>query len=171
MLTVRAMSDRLDPDHSTKRRQISIVSVLLFVVGLSVLAYGLMQFSSGFLRPSSEFFADPNRVMDEDRRSGFTGILCMFAGGVTLMFAVRALFYARAGSILRYAAAETAPVAKDTFNYLADETQEGVQKLAGAVAKGRTASGGGEVIKVRCRQCGYLESEDAKFCSGCGRGI
>jgi hypothetical protein len=171
MLTVSAMSDRIDPGHSAKRNGISLVSVVMFVVGLSFLAYGVLQFSSGFFRPSSEFFADPNRVMDEDRRSGFTGILCMFVGMVGLMFGARGLFYARMGSVLRYTAAETAPVAKDTFNYLADETQEGVEKVASAITKGATGARGGEVIKVRCRSCGYLESEDAKFCSGCGKTI
>lgn len=166
------MSDRIDPGHSAKRRQISLVSVVMLVIGFAILAYGLIQFSSGFLRPSSEFFADPDRVMDEDRRSGFTGVICVFIGAVGMMFGARGLFFARAGSILRYAAGETAPVAKDTFDYLADETQEGVEKVARAVTKGaaRTASAA-EVIKVRCRGCGYLESEDAKFCSGCGKTI
>jgi hypothetical protein len=168
MLTVPAMSDRIDPGHSTTRRQISAISVVLLVVGLAIATYGLMRFGSNFLRPSSEFFADPERVMDESRANGFIGIISMFVGGMMAMFGAKGMFFARAGTVLRYAAAETAPVATDTFDYLADETQGGVEKVTRAIRKG---TGGGEVIKVRCRACGYLESEDAKFCSGCGKSI
>jgi hypothetical protein len=172
MLTVPAMSERIDPGHSSKRRRISAISVVLLVVGFAIAAYGLMRFGSNFLRPSSEFFADPDRVMDESRSNGFIGIISMFVGGTMAMFGARGMFFARAGSVLRYAAAETAPVAADTFDYLADETQDGVEKVTRAIRKGAgQGTGGGEVIKVRCRACGYLESEDAKFCSGCGKSI
>lgn len=161
------MSERIDPRHATKRSSLSALSVLFLVLGFALFAYGLVQFGSGFFRPSSEFFADPHRVMDEDRRSAFTGIICIFIGAVGLMAGAKGLFFARAGSVLRYAAAETAPVTTTTFNYVADGTQEGVAKIARAVRQGAPSTSG-ETIKVRCRGCGYLESEDAKFCSGCG---
>jgi len=167
------MSERIDPGHAERRQKLSTVSVVMLLVGLAFLLYGFYEFSRGFFRPTSEFFADPNRVMDEDRSSGFTGIICIFLGAVGAMFGARGLFFARAGSILRYAAAETAPVAKDTVNYLADETTEGVEKVAAAITRGAKKGSGApsEVVKVRCRACGYLESEDAKFCSGCGKPI
>jgi len=28
-----------------------------------------------------------------------------------------------------------------------------------------------EIIKIKCPNCGYLENEDAKFCSKCGKKI
>ena len=45
------------------------------------------------------------------------------------------------------------------------DTLEEVPLLRDAVARG----GGAEPqIRVRCPSCGYLETEDASFCSGCG---
>lgn len=32
-------------------------------------------------------------------------------------------------------------------------------------------SGGNTIIKVRCPHCGYLESEDAVYCSKCGKSM
>ena len=157
----------LDAGHDSKRATLSLLGIVLFVVGAALVVYGLVEFSAGFMRPSNEFFADPNRVMDEDRRSGFLGVLGFGFGAACVGIAVKLMVFARAGKILRYASAEAAPVAKDTFNYLALETREGVEDVARAVAKGAGSSR--EVVKVRCRACGFLETEDAKFCSGCGK--
>ena len=33
------------------------------------------------------------------------------------------------------------------------------------------SSGKKEVIKIKCRNCGSLNDEDAKFCKGCGKGL
>lgn len=47
---------------------------------------------------------------------------------------------------------------------------EGAQKQMELEEMPSLAGGLGarEVVKVRCRGCGYLETEDARFCSGCG---
>ena len=102
---------------------------------------------------------------------GFFGLPVMSAGTVMT-------FLGYMGKIARYMQAETAPVAKDTFNYMADGTREGVTAVASAVGEGLAAGigtvGGGqagsaeEITRVRCRKCGFLETADAKFCSGCG---
>lgn len=42
---------------------------------------------------------------------------------------------------------------------------EEVPIIRDAMARG---GGGEQQIRVRCTKCGYLETEDAKFCSGCG---
>jgi RNA polymerase subunit RPABC4/transcription elongation factor Spt4 len=88
--------------------------------------------------------------------------------------------YGYAGAMARYQAAEIAPVQKDTFNYVADGTQEGVKTAAKAVGEGLSsglAAGGmagigssGEDNEpgVRCHKCNFVETSDAKFCSNCG---
>jgi hypothetical protein len=58
---------------------------------------------------------------------------------------------------------------------LATETEGAVEVTASAVGRGLRAgmAGGavGTVVKVKCRSCGYLETEDAKFCSQCSTAL
>lgn len=72
---------------------------------------------------------------------GFFGLPVMSAGTVMT-------FLGYMGKIARYMQAETAPVAKDTFNYMAEGTREGVTAVASAVGEG-LAAGIGTVGAVR----------------------
>ena len=80
-----------------------------------------------------------------------------FGGGMTK--------FAYMGSIARYMSAESAPVAKDTFNYMADGTKEGVRDIAGAIREGIVGESGGE---VSCPGCNQANDRDARFCDACG---
>jgi len=59
--------------------------------------------------------------------------------------------------------------------YVATEAAPAIQTAATAFGAGmRTAGFGaagvaGSVVRVKCRNCGYLETEDAEFCSKCGQ--
>lgn len=61
----------------------------------------------------------------------FVGLPLMFIGTVMCLFGF-------IGSFARYLAAEQAPVAKDTINYLAEGTQDAVRTMARAAAQGVT---------------------------------
>jgi hypothetical protein len=77
--------------------------------------------------------------------------------------------FAFQGAIARYQAGEVAPVAKDTINYLAEGTQEGVKTVATAVAEGIAAGmGGPRKADNRCPKCSHSNDADAKFCKNCG---
>lgn len=84
--------------------------------------------------------------------------------GMPLIFVGAALSMAGyMGAVARYAAAEQAPVAADTFNYVAGETGEGVRAVASAVREG-LATGA-----RRCAACGKGNDAGAKFCDACGQ--
>lgn len=64
------------------------------------------------------------------------------------------------------------------YRYLAGESSDAVEIASDAVARG-LAKGGlqagtaepappSAVVKVKCRNCGYLDSDDATYCSKCG---
>ena len=103
----------------------------------------------------------------------FIGFPLMFAGLVMTMFGY-------AGKMARYQAAEIAPVQKDTFNYMADGTKDGVRTVANAAGEGLVGgfaagglTGAGAAAAdsqpgVRCHKCNFVETADAKFCSKCG---
>jgi hypothetical protein len=85
----------------------------------------------------------------------------LFIGAAVSMFA----FY---GSFARYYFGETAPVLKDTFNYLAEGTQGGVRTTAQAVGEGLSAGMASGAPKETCPRCHQANDADAKFCKHCG---
>lgn len=54
--------------------------------------------------------------------------------------------------------------------YVAEETSPAITTASQAFAKGLTGESK-EVVKIKCPNCVYLESEDAEFCSKCGKKI
>ena len=89
------------------------------------------------------------------------GMPILFVGIVMCMFGFM-------GAIARYQAGEVAPVGKDTFNYLAEGTKDGVQTVATAVAAGLTQGVAATGKTAPCPKCGHLGDADAKFCDECG---
>jgi hypothetical protein len=59
--------------------------------------------------------------------------------------------------------------------YVATEASPAIQTAATAIGSGLREVGfgggarGGTVVRVKCRNCGYLETEDAEYCSKCGQ--
>ncbi|MHC4212200.1 MAG: zinc ribbon domain-containing protein [Planctomycetota bacterium] len=147
---------RIDPGHNRIRKKLRIIGPILLGVGvlLTGIAFGSFALSFIFdISPFGLFLA-------------FIGMPLTFAGAVCCM-------YGYMGKLARYTAQETAPVGKDTFNYLADGTQEGVRAVAGAIGQGLRegmSQNGGE-SKLRCSQCGSGQDSDAKFCDDCGAAI
>lgn len=77
--------------------------------------------------------------------------------------------FAYLGTMKRYVASETAPVARDTFNYMVDGTHESVQTLSRSVGAGlREALHSPVDETIACAQCSDLNAADANFCNGCG---
>ncbi len=67
----------------------------------------------------------------------------------------------------KYMSREMAPVTSKTFNYIAEETQEGVETIAKAVQRGKA-----DVVQAKlCPSCQTLNKVDANFCNECGNSI
>jgi hypothetical protein len=116
------MHDIKSPRHSGVRRFLRIGGPLVLAVGGLFELVGFGSFFTSMVHPSGPpvlFFC------------AFIGLPLMFVGSVMCMFGF-------IGAFSRYIAAEQAPVAKDTFNYMADGTQEAVRTVARAAAQGVT---------------------------------
>lgn len=72
--------------------------------------------------------------------------------------------YGYMGAVARYEAAEVAPVAADTVNYVAEETSEGIEKIARAIGEGMNHE---KVSQVVCPSCKTANDADARFCKSC----
>lgn len=127
------------------RRFLQFASVAFIAVGLTLFVLGIVD----FLRVFGEIdvpFAEPR--MPEVWMI-FLGIGLAVVGGYLSHFAFL----------------------KPISEIVATETEGAVEITGSALGRGLQSSFGPvrtpEVVKIKCRACGYLETEDAKFCSHC----
>lgn len=142
------MNDKVDPRHSQLRQTLRVVGPATLVGGLVLMVVGLGNFflAFGTMEPPRYFWC------------AFLGIPLIGVGGMITQYAFLGAFY-------RFVAAEAAPVAKDTFNYMATGTTEGVRDIASAIKQGLRGDA------MTCPTCGCNHGIDAKFCDHCGQPI
>ncbi|NLZ05172.1 MAG: zinc ribbon domain-containing protein [Phycisphaerae bacterium] len=148
---------QIDPGHSSTRNVLRSVGPLLALLGLGLTAVGFVDFFRAFGGggPPEYFWC------------ALVGLALL---GVGLM--LTKLGYL--GKFIRYMAQEAAPPAKDTFNYMADGTREGIKTVAGAIGQGLKDGGlgpGGAATKIRCHKCNALNDAGARFCNQCGQAM
>jgi len=149
---------QIDPGHKSIRDTLRIVGPIVAGAGVLLVVIGTVSFFMAFggSGPPKYFWC------------AFLGLPLTFVGVVMTS-------YGYMGKVMRYYAQETAPVAKDTFNYMADGTQDGIKTVAGAVGQGLReggfGAGGTAETKVRCHKCNALAEADAKFCDQCGQAL
>jgi len=148
--------EKIDPGHSGLRNVFRVLGPIVLLVGLLFVAIGMVSFFSSFgsFGPPRYFWCV------------FVGMPIMFVGLVLCKLGYM-------GKVARYIAGEIAPVGKDTFNYVAKGSQEGIKAVTSAIAGGLAAGGlgGKEITKVRCHKCNELVEEDSKFCDNCGQAL
>jgi len=149
------MNQTIDPQHIRKRKICRTIGIISLSIGGLFTAIGV----GGFIISIALSSPSPLLIV-----FAFIGMPLLFVGTVLSG-------YGFMGAVARYSAQEMAPVAKDTFNYVADGTQEGVKTIATAIGQG-IASGinqsQSDANSRRCPNCNFLETPDAKFCSKCG---
>jgi hypothetical protein len=156
-----------DEYRSTKRK-LKIIAAFLIVIGGILVIFGGINIFTAFTS-----FPDINS-MDSFQPGEFMG--AFFIGGIALVFGFAMCAFgfqlflsANARAISRYAATETAPAASIMSEAVASGFSKGMK--GGSFGLGSLGSSDREVIKIKCRNCGYLETEDADFCSKCGESM
>ena len=147
----------LNPRHEQTRAALRLIGLLLTGFGLLLTVVGLWSFfaSIGTFEPPRYFW-------------------CVFPGLPLLGLGLMLTKVGFLGVIYRYMAGEAAPVARDTFNYLAEGTQEGVRTVAQAVGQGLAEGGLGTPspgAMVRCHKCNAENAAASKFCNKCGTAL
>ena len=153
----------INPNHKQKRTIIRIVGFVF--IGIAIIL-AISAFNTPSTKP--EDFLSGNVGMNQIEKEGmskFTKIGgAMFSGFIG--FACLAFGYQ--GAVARYQAGEMAPVAKDTFNYMANETQDGVRTIGRAFSEGiKDSSSVKEIIYVLCPKCRTKNEDNSKFCKEC----
>jgi len=109
----------LSPHHTTARTVLRVGGPAIALVGLVLIIVGIGSFfaSFGSFEPPRHFW-------------------CVFAGMPLLTVGLVMCKFGYLGAIYRYWAGETAPVAKDTFNYVAEEAQPGLRAIGKSITEG-----------------------------------
>jgi hypothetical protein len=122
MLSGRLAMDKSrlkSPQHETIRTALRVGGPLVAAVGLLFLLIGTVSFFSAF-----GSFGPPRYFW------------CALVGLPLLAVGVGMCKFGYLGDVARYIAAEAAPVANDTTNYLGDGVQPGVKAAAKAITEG-----------------------------------
>lgn len=158
---------------ATPRRQVSTERKALYYVGMALVVVGLGLFVSTFFAAHSAIFGSSvesalarvpelqRNVLDPTRPLG--GMALMVIGGLLMNLGRRGP--AGAGLILdpERARRDLEPLSRMGGGMLKDALDEANVDL------GQDRRTPREVVKLRCRACGALDDETAKFCSACGK--
>jgi len=138
--------NKINPNHRAQNAFLKTFGPLVLLVGIVFLAIGTIDF---FV--SSSNFQSPKYFW------------CCFVGIPITFFGAFMTKMAYMGKVARYSAAELAPVAKDTFNYVANESAEGISSIAQAL---KETPADGSSIEARItkldelRKKGIINDED-----------
>ncbi|NHI94843.1 MAG: zinc ribbon domain-containing protein [Candidatus Lokiarchaeota archaeon] len=97
-----------------------------------------------------------------------------FGGGACFMGGFGIFNFLNQGKIRSFFARETAQAVEITATARARGMRRGlavdeqVERLTEGFSSARNAGEPKQIIKIKCGNCGYLETEDADFCSKCG---
>jgi ribosomal protein L40E len=135
----------IDKNHQEKRKVFRIIGPIVLGIGLLLIVSSILSFLSA--------------EMGQPPKIGlfFLGMPFMFVGSILTNLGYM-------GSMARYQAAEIAPVAKDTINYMVDGTQDSIKTIAKSMNQGMNQ----ENDKL-CPTCHMTNDHDAKFCKDCGQ--
>jgi len=148
----------IDSRHGKIRGLLRLSGLLVAVLGVVLTAIGLISFFSSFgtFQPPRYFWA------------AIVGLPLIGVG-----LGLSRLGYL--GEIFRYVSGEVTPVARDTFNTMAEGTRPGVETMAQAVGHGLTSAMSGdrgpEPGTIACGRCDASNSAGARFCDQCGAAL
>jgi len=149
------------------QRDVSEGRKLAFYGGMALSGIGVLLFVSNFfLGPSvHDGFSQFESGMQAVSIRAISGMALMVVGGV--ISAIGKLGAAGSGVILdpRKSRKDLEPWNRAQGGMINDALEE-MPALKNIVSGDKP---GEAVVKVRCRACGALNEEDAKFCKGCGK--
>ncbi|MHA1144771.1 MAG: hypothetical protein ACTSRW_08555 [Candidatus Helarchaeota archaeon] len=158
-----------------------VVGIILLIVGGIFGVVGYLLFMQAFGNPFL-----PIQQISQLASSGMSmmmvGSLLAVPGFVCIIAAVLFLIIGYRKKIAKTLAKESAEIAEEIAPMqvrIAKAQAPAVETIAKAQAKGfrkgfedsddLDSSSEDSTIRIRCRNCGYLETEDAQFCSKCGK--
>lgn len=146
-----------------QRRGLQVGGVVCLVIGLGLFIMGPIATVLSIGMPTSDL-----DTFGYQAQSGFI----TFA----IMGFLAFLFIAAGSTMMRFGFLK--PVSEIVATETGGAVEHAGERAGAGLGRGWAQSGmvtagapTREVVKIKCRGCGYLESEDARFCSGCGQAV
>ena len=145
-----------------------LIGLIIIFVGIALIMLGVSERNAaqdidtekteqnGLLEPRKTTDLDKEREKNDKEMTGF---MMMGIGGMLLFFGIAVNIFPY---MPRFYASYYGPV----IHEFGDAIGEGLSK---ARSSEQSETKSKEIIKIKCRKCGYLETEDADFCSKCGK--
>ena len=144
-------------------KNLRLIGIVLLVVGLVMFLAGAVYMLGGVTAPT----------MATDPSAWFSSSVAHMLGGFVII-AVGMVLMGIGGFALRFG------LIRPVTSFVAEEASPALETASMAIGRGwgeaRTQLGqtapppaAATVIKVKCKNCGYLDSEDATYCSKCGQ--
>lgn len=165
MIFMRKSDNDVELNHQETKSQLKLIGIVLLIAGFLIIFFGIVQIFIVFTEPTDwdNFEQQANRQMGQF----FIGAILTFVGFVMIGFGFQMSVAGRAGGITKYFARESAPATRIMTEAVAEGFSRGLHE-SGIGSSRETVK---EVIKIRCPHCGYLETEDADYCSKCGKSL
>lgn len=142
-----------------------IIGAILLIIGLIIVLIGASQQSSTAMGNEDWF------------EQSSAGMFKIFGGLVLIIIGAILLYVSFIRRVASYYAEELSPALETATDAVGAGITRGIQRSGGIKLDIQTSGQAQhsspveprEVIKIKCRSCGYLETEDADFCSKCGK--
>jgi hypothetical protein len=136
-----------------------------YYIGMGMIVIGFILFISVFFQAAS-MMNDPFGKFNREPSfsNSIIGMLLMIAGSIVMSIGAKGT--AGSGILLD---PEKAREDLKPFNEAKGEMINDVISNIDVVDKITRTHEEKEIIKIKCRNCGCLNDEDAKFCKGCGK--
>jgi hypothetical protein len=148
----------IDPRHQQVQAVLRSLGPVVLGLGVICAAIGLISFFSalGTFEPPRYFWA-------------------VFVGFPLIAIGAAMTRMGYLGAVFRYFSGEVTPVARDTFNAMAEGTHSGVETVAQALGRGLASGMGANVLPepgcIQCRRCQAPNPSHARFCNQCGTAL
>jgi hypothetical protein len=147
------------PFNSSTKIALRAIAIPMIIIGIILAYLGFSEFGS------FDFSGDS------------AAILKIFAGSALLGFGGMLLYISFIGRVASYYAQELSPAIDTASSAMGAGISRGIKESGGIKLDtgdsipSITSATSQEIIKIKCRNCGYLETEDADICSKCGQKI
>jgi hypothetical protein len=157
----------MQKDYSKIKLLMLTIGIILIITGIIFLIIGFTSFPGeedkpNVIKDSHEEFSEK---MDRESEKNQRAISMIAIGGFTLIPGLALIYISQFRKVASYVATEASPAIETGSHAFGKGMGTGLKE------SGITSQQSKEVIKIKCPHCGYLESEDAEFCSKCGKKI
>ncbi len=144
-------------------KDLRTLGIVLLLIGVVVFLGGALYMFSGVTAPT--LGTDPTAWFNESAAHAITGFAIAAVGMVLMGIGGWALRFGLIRPVASFVAEEASPALETASMAIGRGWGEG----RSSVGSTPVAPAVETVVKVKCKNCGYLDSEDATYCSKCGQ--